>query len=417
MTRRTRSLVLRQGLEAFAAAVATLGAGSATADTLGPVVPIVEDPAASTPRVACAADGRCLVIWQVTSGAGLRSVSGRWLDAAGVPDGDPMTLASADVTGPAYPPSIAMSADGRFVLAYQREYGKTVLRWFDPSGSPASAPRNIQSGPVPRVALDPDGDAIVATISSGANCVSYLSPACTKSIHLRRYRPGGTTYGHRLVRSVTGPGGLLLFGRSIEYADPPTVAIDPDGDLLVTWLEHDYTSPAMTYQRVMARGYGGTYGNSTGPAFEVGSLQGSIGGVTAAAGSAGHWVVGWAQSVVSVATRVQVRPVTGRTPGAQTSLADPGGATFNLASLAGAPTDAFAVLAYRYVDSGHVSLALQRLDVDAQPVGPSVAIDSGGAGTPQHTGLALDRAARATAVWDRDVDGHVSGILARRVAP
>ena len=185
-------------------------------------------------RAAAAdADGDFVVAWSSfgQDPGGGYGVYARRYDRAGVPQGGEF-LVNATTAGSQYDPAVAVDADGDFVVAWVDEGRDDELtgvfaRRYDRGGvaqgqefrvSPAEA-----GGSAPSVAMDDSGNFVVAwtgtrdAASGGAD------------VFARRYdRAGAARGGEFRVNTHTA-------GSQRE----PSAAMDADGDFLVAWTSQD----------------------------------------------------------------------------------------------------------------------------------------------------------------------------------
>jgi hypothetical protein len=188
------------------------------------------------PSSAMDADGDFVVVWmsEQDGGAGTPgSYSGAYgiyaqrYNAAGVPQGSEFRV-NTHTTGPQMDPAVAMDADGNFVVVW----------WGEGSGDTGgvfaqryNAPGIAQGGEFrvntlttlaqfyPSVAMDADGDFVVAfstDIFSGNNW---------HDVHAQRYNAAGVAQG--------GEFRVNTYTTNSQYE--PVVAMDADGDFVVAW--------------------------------------------------------------------------------------------------------------------------------------------------------------------------------------
>jgi len=177
--------------------------------------------------VAMDADGDFVVTWQneALDGSGWGVYAQRY-DASGAPLGEEFRINSY-TTGDQYLPAVATDAIGDFLVVWQSEsqdgdglgiYGQ---RYFG-SGQAVRPQFGVNlyvtdDQREPTVAMDADGDFVVAWSGPG--------PSDDEGIYLRRYNAFGNAIGGELrVNSYTT-------GRQNSAA----AAMDSDGDFVVTW--------------------------------------------------------------------------------------------------------------------------------------------------------------------------------------
>ena len=229
------------------------------------------------PAVAMDADGNFVVVWSGSDG-----MLAQRFDALGNPLGGEITtgLASADSR-----PPVAMDADGDFVVAWSDLNGIYVQR-FNSAGAPDGGQDQVNSTPhfgieAPRtdVAMDPDGDFVV-TWSRDSYYYAYDG-----DIFARRF-DAATEAWDAEFQINTNPNG---------YEPHPAVAMDADGDFVITWLSDDYSGYG-PYHNVIARRYDAE-GVAQGDEFQVNGINAidSL-NATVAMDADGDFVVVWESS-------------------------------------------------------------------------------------------------------------------------
>ncbi|HLA63074.1 MAG TPA: T9SS type A sorting domain-containing protein, partial [Rhodothermales bacterium] len=229
------------------------------------------------PEVAMAANGDFVVAWKHSEGGVDEPFFARRFSAAGVSQGEEFRL------GPDSRPTLvraAMDADGDFVLIWLSplEFGSPDVfgQRYAASGAPQGEPFRVNTYTIsnqnaPEVAMDPDGDFVVTWQSAGQQ-ISY-------DIYAQRYTAAGVPAGANfLVNTST---------TSVERA--PDVAMDADGDFVVTWMN---PSPAGDYD-IHARRYAAS-GAPVGEEFRVNAnTMGSQSTPTVAMDADGGFVATW----------------------------------------------------------------------------------------------------------------------------
>jgi len=182
----------------------------------------------SEPSVAMDADGNFVVVWESHGQDGSSSgIYGQRFDALGSPSGTEFLVNTQTFEGQ-YSPSVAMDDDGDFVVVWQSwgqdgsEAGIYGQR-YNASGVPQGSefPVNtytVGSQDMPWVAMDSDGDFVVVWQSAGKDSSGF-------AIAARLYDAAGVPQGDE-------------FQVNTYEADDqkwPFVAMDADGDLVVTW--------------------------------------------------------------------------------------------------------------------------------------------------------------------------------------
>jgi len=208
-------------------------------------------------RVAAAPTGAFVVVWTSAEGDGSdRAIFGRRYDSAGVPG--PEFRVNSYTTGIQNGAAVAMDASGNVVVVWESagqdgdDYGVYAQR-YDTSGNPQGGEFRVNSatvGPqfIPAVAMDPDGDFVVAWTSNDG-VTSYQTRA-------QRFNAAGDPVGGEL--QVTTQVGSSQSGY-------PTVAMAADGRFVVAWTSFYYGG---SETGVFARRYDPA-GTPQGGAFQV----------------------------------------------------------------------------------------------------------------------------------------------------
>jgi hypothetical protein len=181
------------------------------------------------PSVAAAADGRFVVTWESSGqdGSGW-GVFGQRYDSDGLPAGTEFRVSSQTAHAQYYP-AVAAAADGRFVVTWE-SYGPVADsgvfgQRYDSDGLPAGPEFRINSattgGPwKPSVAVSADGRFVVTWMSGGDGSDSGVSG--------QRYGSDGLVAGPEFrVNSYT-----------TSRQTNPSVAVAADGRFVVAWMSY-----------------------------------------------------------------------------------------------------------------------------------------------------------------------------------
>ena len=203
--------------------------------------------AQAAPEVAVAADGSFVVAWESNVQDGDKhGVFARRFDAAGVPLG-PEVQVNTFTGDEQRAPAIATDATGNFVVTWQskdqdgRRVGdlRPALRRRGRGArapSSASTPTTAKQQSAPAVAMDADGDFVVAWQSEDQDGDKW-------GIYAQRYDAGGVAQGGEFrVNTIT-------FKEQLA----PAVAMDADGDFVVAWQSRDLDYPDDRYGIYMQR--------------------------------------------------------------------------------------------------------------------------------------------------------------------
>ncbi len=203
--------------------------------------PVNTTPTGDQDNVATAADanGNFVVVWQSAGqdGSGL-GIFARLFNAQGDPQGNEIPVTNTTVSDQANP-SVAMDADGDFVVAWQ---GTTAdnsddifVRRFDAAGQPKADEVTVNTNPGnngleqhPQVAIDANGDFVVVWDSS----VEVGVTEYTESVVAQRFNAAGQVQGDKVtLRSVSD---VVIRGTTFGGE---AVAMDPGGTFVVAWQE------------------------------------------------------------------------------------------------------------------------------------------------------------------------------------
>ena len=173
-----------------------------------------------------------------------QDVVGQRFNAAGGAEGDEL-LINVETVGTQKYPSVAMDADGNFVVAWQtlgQDYGDFGIfaRRYSASGVPQSGEflvndtteRN-QLGAA--VAMSPDGDFIIAW-------ESYRGDG-TLDVFAKRYDRSGAALGSEFRVNTATTGG-----------SSPDVAVESDGDFIIAWGGSDGSASGILAERYNSTG-------------------------------------------------------------------------------------------------------------------------------------------------------------------
>jgi hypothetical protein len=247
----------------------------------------------SEAAVAMDGDGDFVVVWTgPLAGTTDTQIFAQRFDAAGVAQGTEFQVSTSTMNGD-WSPSVAMDADGDFVVAwvsYEQNGEKSSIfaRRFDATGAAQGAEFQVNSYTTgfqdrPAVATDADGDFVVAWQSYGQDGHDW-------GVFAQRFDATGVAQGLEVqVNSYTT-------GMQLRSA----VAMDADGNFAVVWQSEDRDgSPSgISGQRFDAAG------TRQGPEFLVNSVTvGSQRDSTVAMAADGDFVVAWGDSFNIVARR------------------------------------------------------------------------------------------------------------------
>jgi hypothetical protein len=196
------------------------------------------------PSVAMDADGDYVVVWQSNHGA-TDDIYAQRYNAAGTAQGGEV-LVNSTTTNNQRAPSVAMDADGDYVVVWQSNHGATYDVYARRYNAAGVAQGNeflvnsatTQSQRAPSVAMDTDGDFVVAWVS--------YQDGVSNDIYARRYDAAGVAQGNE----------FLVNSNTTSSQISPSVAMDTDGDFVITWMSNlqDGSNYGIYAQRYNAAG-------------------------------------------------------------------------------------------------------------------------------------------------------------------
>ena len=197
--------------------------------------------------VAMDADGDFVVVWEGPGPGDAAGVFAQRYDGTGSPVGIEFRV-NAHTTDSQGEPSVAMDATGGFVVAWPSsqqdgDADGVYARLYDQSGIVQGTGFRVNSYTTedqqyPSVAMDADGDFVVAWDSEEQEAVGYES-----GVYAQRYDGDGTPAGDEFhVNTYT-----------TENQEEPSVAMDANGDFVIVWRSADQDGDGAG---VYARRYG-----------------------------------------------------------------------------------------------------------------------------------------------------------------
>lgn len=177
--------------------------------------------------------GNFVVVWQSSGSAGsdlsAYSVQGQRYNAAGVAQGGEFQVNSY-TTGEQFDAAVAMDSDGDFVVIWEShlnyDISDIIGQRYNSAGTAQGAEFVVNSYTTseqldPAVAMDSDGDFVVTWGSFGSN----YGDTNNLSVQGQRYNSAGTAQGSQFqVNSYT-----------TGSQRRPAIALDSDGDFVITW--------------------------------------------------------------------------------------------------------------------------------------------------------------------------------------
>ena len=241
--------------------------------------------------VATDADGNFVVVWESDDSQGTQTIQARRFSANGTPLAGQFQV-NDYTTGSAYQPSVAMDADGRFVVAWA-SYGSPgndtdgdsiQARRFASDGTPLGGQFQVNDYTTgyqdhASVTSDPSGNFVVAWSSGG----SPGDDSSSYSIQGRRFDSNGT--------ALAGQFQVNDYTTGVQVA--PVVAADPGGNFVVAWQSDGSPGNDSSYQSIQARRFD-TNGAALAGQFQVNDY--TTGGqyfAAVASDTSGGFVVAW----------------------------------------------------------------------------------------------------------------------------
>lgn len=250
----------------------------------------------STPSVAVAADGAFVVAWSSggQDGSGFGVYAQRY-DAAGAALGDEFRI-NTTTTGNQSIQSVAMAPGGAFVVAWQSETSSTEADVFAQRYSAAGEPQ----GPEFRVNTHTpnfQGDPAVAMALDGAFVVAWTSTVDTGSGLPGQDGSGSGVYAQRYSAAGVAQGPEFRVNTYTESNQGrPSVAMDSGGAFVVAWESQIQFTPISASPGVFAQRYSAA-GVPLGGEFRVNTYVPDIQGVPSVAMAlGGGFVVAWESS-------------------------------------------------------------------------------------------------------------------------
>lgn len=191
----------------------------------------------TVPFVAAGADGDFVVVWRSdgSSGSDLSSysVQGQLFMSDGSPIGGEFQV-NTYTSGFQGHASVAADVDGNFVVVWtsagsagtDSSEASIQGQLFMPDGSPIGGEFQVNTYTTrdqlyPSVSMDADGDFVVVWTSEGSGGTDELG----RSIQGQRFAAGGSPVGAQFQVNTS----------TVDNEISPTVAMNGDGDFLVTW--------------------------------------------------------------------------------------------------------------------------------------------------------------------------------------
>ena len=245
----------------------------------------------NSPAMATDSNGNFVIAWESKrqDANGFVDVYAQRYNAAGTAQGAGF-LVNTYTTNGQYRSSVAMDADGDFVIAWQSEiqdgsgYGVYAQR-YNAAGTPQGVEFRVNSSTTGNekaaaIAMDPAGNFVITWERTPMGEAGSDGSGSGSGVYAQRYNAAGTAQGgeFRVNSFITGDQG------------GPDVAVDADGDFVITWYSNgqDSSGYGVYAQRFNAAGtpQGGEVRVNS---FTTGNQFGS----DIAMDTAGNFVVAW----------------------------------------------------------------------------------------------------------------------------
>ncbi len=365
-----------------------------------------------SPKVATDATGDYVVVWESYGQDGSDyGVYAQRYNRFGTAEGSEFKVNSY-TTGDQFQPTVAMDAEGDFVIAWADISGShsgIYAQRYNAAGTAAGS-NFLVSGTMstidsPAVAMDANGDFVVAWQTYGAFEADFggFEPP-TDEIYAQRYNAAGTAQGtiFQVNGSTTG----------VETG--PAVAMDAEGDFVVTWTGYNETGSGG--YGVYAQRY-----NAAGTALGSGEFAiGTSGGYSAAVAmdAAGDFVVAWQSYEFSGGITAQRYNASGSTVGSS-FLVNTNTITTDWKGDAAVAMDApgdFVVAWKSYAQDGSsYGVYAQRYNAAGTAVGSEYRLNSYTTNSQTLPAVAMDAPGDIVAAWQSyGQDGSSNGIYAQR---
>src|SRR5688572_24651372 len=202
--------------------------------------------AQDTPAVAADADGDFVVVWQGSGTGDGNGIFAQVYNKAGVAQNIEFRV-NGTTTNVQSDPSVAMDADGDFVVAWEStgqdgSSGGIFAKRFNAAGVPEAGEFQVNTFTTngqedPSVAIDPSGNFVVTWMSFGQQSGG------TRGIYAKRFNAAGVALSGDLhVNTIT-----------TDNHRTPAIAMDDDGDFVIVWRSDASGVNAQRYNSIGAK--------------------------------------------------------------------------------------------------------------------------------------------------------------------
>ncbi len=361
--------------------------------------------------VAMDADGDYVITWssqnQDNSSFG---VYAQRFNTAGVAQGGEFRVNTATVSVQLRS-TVAMDADGDFVIAWQSRdqpdagYWGVYAQRYSATGVPKGIEFRVNSNTTnsqssPSIAMDADGDFVVTWMSLGQDGSEY-------GVYAQRYNAAGLGQGSEFRVNTTTTG---------EQLDP-TVAMDADGDFVITWISKDQDGSDFG---VYAQRYNAA-GVAQGGEFQVNTTTLGIQRYSTVAMDAdGDFVVTWTSEYQDGSSTGIYAKRYNAAGGAQGGEFRVNTTTANLQEKSAVAMDENGVFVVTWTgdlqDGSGYGVYAQRYNAAGIAQGGEFQVNTIVAGDQRHSTVATDADGEFVVVWQSNDDSQ-EGVYARRYQP
>ncbi|MBX9258673.1 putative Ig domain-containing protein [Desmonostoc muscorum CCALA 125] len=236
------------------------------------------------PTVAMDSDGDFVISWTSygQDGSGFGIYAQRY-NSAGIPQGNEFQV-NTSTTGDQINPTVAIDATGDFVISWQSQDGSgsgIYAQRYNSAGVAQGNEFQVNTSTTndqinPTVAMDAAGDFVISWASNGQDGSGF-------GIYAQRYNSAGVAQGNEFkVNTYTD-----------ENQGNPTVAMDADGDFVISWQSYYQESSSYSYYGIYAQRYNSA-GVPQGNEFQVNSYATKNQmNSTVAMDATGNFVISW----------------------------------------------------------------------------------------------------------------------------
>jgi phosphoheptose isomerase len=203
------------------------------------------------PAIAMDSDGDFVIAyesftWDPIARVGEGNIFAQRYNASGVAQGDEFQVNTFTTNNQEYP-AIAMDSDGNFVITWASggqdgSFEGVYARRYNASGVAQGGEFRVNTYTAgnqnyPSIAMDSDGDFVIAWQSN-------LQDGSDYGVYAQRYNASGVAQG----------GEFQVNTYTTSFQSDPSIAMDSDGDFVITWTGQDWWGAGIFAQRYNALG-------------------------------------------------------------------------------------------------------------------------------------------------------------------